>query len=175
MCGYTPRLNLAPRAAGQPHMYAGTSTEELENQTAHDAWGLFMSKSIRVEIPDFDYVDFVVKNGDHAVVYKLQYDYAALKQFEDVAGIDLKDVAQWKNVKSHMMPALVHAGLGRHHPEITINEVAGFLHPSTQTAVQDAVFELIFPGLIDKIREAQEKDNKRPNAEGPVEKGGASA
>lgn len=123
-----------------------------------------MPKSINIEVPDFDYVDFKVRDGEVVHQYKLVYDYAAIKAAEDTTGIDLKDVREWSKVKSQHMPALVHAGLRRHHPEVTVDDVNRFLSPASQTAIQDAIFELLFPGLIAKIQEAKSKESQSPNA-----------
>jgi hypothetical protein len=123
-------------------------------------------KSIQIDNNDFDYVNLTVKTDGGETTYKLTYDYAAIKRAEDSTGVDLKDFKEWSKIKSSHTPALVHAGLHRHHSEVTLEQVTGFLHPATQVAVQNAIFELLFPGLREKIEAAQTKEAQLPNAQG---------
>jgi hypothetical protein len=125
-----------------------------------------MSKAIKINVPDFDYVDFEVKTSEGVRTFKLMYDYAAIKVAEDETGVDLRDVKEWASIKSSHLPALVHAGLHRNHPDVTLEQVGNFLHPSVQGAVLDAIFELLFPGVIEKTRELRAKEDARKNGQG---------
>ena len=112
---------------------------------------------VEIQSPDLGYVELVLNSSDEqgnpvSKTYKLIYEYKAIKRAEDAIGIDLKDFTQWKNVKSSMTPQLVHAGLAKYHPEISLDEVMESLNPSAQSLIQDAIFELLFPGIIDKIQ-----------------------
>src|SRR5579863_5434003 len=114
-----------------------------------------MSK-IEIQSPDLGYVELVLNSTDEqgnpaSKTYKLIYEYRAIKRAEDALGIDLKDFTQWKNVKSSMTPQLVHAGLAKFHPEVTLEEIADQLNPSVQFPIQNAIFDMLFPGVMESI------------------------
>jgi hypothetical protein len=128
-----------------------------------------MSK-IEIQSPDLGYIELILNSTDEqgnpaSKTYKLCYDYRAIKRAEEALGVDLKDFTQWKDVKSHMTPQLIHAGLAKFHPDATLDEVTDLLNPSSQAVIQDAVFELLFPGVIEKLRKAKEELDTSPNAE----------
>lgn len=120
-------------------------------------------KKINVQSPDLSALELVLNSTDEqgetvSKTYLLVYDYRAIKRAEDALGIDLKDFRKWADVKSHQMPVLVHAGLAKNHPEVALSEIEDALNPSAQALIQDAVFELLFPGVLDKLKKAQEQD-----------------
>ncbi len=134
-------------------------------------------KNLELQSPDLGYVNLVLNSADEqgspvTRTYKLSYEYRAIKRAEDSLGIDLKDFTQWSKVKSSMTPQLIHAGLAKFHPDVTLDEVTDLLNPSVQAAVQDAIFELLFPGVLEKIQKrkaeldkAEAEGTTSPNAE----------
>lgn len=114
-----------------------------------------MSK-IEIQSPDLGIVELVLNSTDEqgnpvSQTFKLIYEYRAIKRVEDALGIDLKDFQQWKNVKSGMTPTLVHAGLAKYHPEVTLDQVTDLLNPEVQFAIHDAIFGLLFPGVLEQL------------------------
>src|SRR5579884_3683370 len=105
-----------------------------------------------LNVPDFDAIDLQIAGTGKT--YKLVFDYAALYKFEQEHKRDLKKPEGWKDFPSSLVPSLVYNGLRRNHPEITVNEVIGFLNPAAQSVLTDAIFELLFPGITAAINEA---------------------
>jgi hypothetical protein len=133
-----------------------------------------MSKAVEIQSPDLGYVNLVLNTTDEqgnpvAQTYKLIYEYRAIKRAEDALGIDLKDFTKWGQIKSSMTPQLVHAGLAKYHPEVTLDQVIDQLNPEAQAVLQDAIFGLLFPGVLEKIKKLKEEQESvgetSPNAE----------
>ncbi len=131
-----------------------------------------MSKSIEVQSPDLGYINFVLSYEDEqgspaSKTFRLVYTYRAIRLAEESLGIDLKDFSKWAEVKSSMTPKLVLAGLAACHPEVTLEWLESVLNPSVQGAIQDAVFSLLFPGVLEKLQAAKDKADKEalPNAQ----------
>jgi hypothetical protein len=127
-----------------------------------------MSKAVEVQSPDLGYINLVLNSTDAdgspiSTTYKLCFDYRGIKRFDDATGIDLKDFTQWAKVKSSHTPELVHAGLTKFHREVTLDEVLDLLNPSVQAAVQDVSFELLFPGVLEKLKQAKAEAESIPN------------
>jgi hypothetical protein len=127
-------------------------------------------KALEVQSPDLGYINLVLNSLDDqcnpvSTTYKLIYDYRAIKRAEDALGIDLKDFTQWSKVKSSMTPQLVHAGLAKYHPEVSLEEITDQLSPEAQVAIQNAVFELLFPGVIEKIEKLKAEQDASPNVQ----------
>lgn len=102
------------------------------------------------------------EDGAPARTWKLCYDYRALAKIEERIGKDIKRVEDWKRLSSGKdFPVIVHCGLGRFNPEVTIEEVLDVLNPEAQRILSDEIFELMFPGA----REAFEREKEKP-AEG---------
>jgi hypothetical protein len=127
---------------------------------------------VEIQSPDLGYVELVLNSTDGqgtpvSKTFKLIYEYLAIKRAEDALGIDLKDYSQWSKIKSSMMPQLVHAGLAKFHPEVTLDEVTELLNPSVQASIQNAIFELLFPGVIEKIQKikAEKEQDTSPNVQ----------
>jgi hypothetical protein len=89
--------------------------------------------------------------------WRLVFDYRAIAKAEKATGRDLKKLAAWKDISSGTdFPAIVHAGLNRYHPDVTIDEVIDGLNPMAQRLLSDEIFYYMFPGM----REAVEKEAK---------------
>jgi len=122
---------------------------------------------MEVQSPDLGILELVLNSTDDqgspvSKTFKLLFDYRAIKRAEDELGIDLRDFSKWLDIvlKPSMTPALVHVGLAKYHPEVTLEEITDLLHPSAQGALQDAITELLFPGVLDKLRKAREDAEK---------------
>jgi hypothetical protein len=125
--------------------------------------------SLEIQSPDLNCISLVLNSSDAtgapvAKTFTLAYDYRALKRIEDNLHVDLKSYTQWIEVKSWMTPQLVHAGLAKFHPEVTLEEIQDSLNPIAQGKIQDAIFELLFPGVLKKLEELKAKqDEALPN------------
>jgi hypothetical protein len=107
--------------------------------------------------------------------YKLCFDYRCIKKAEDLLGIDLKDFQAWKKVTSAMTPTLVHAGMSRYHPDVTLAQVEERLNPDVQRALQDALFDALFPGVMDAVKKFQAEEAKKSEGTSPNEQPDLSA
>jgi hypothetical protein len=121
--------------------------------------------TLELQSPDLGYINLVLNSTDDqgkpaSKTYKLSYDYRAIKRAEDSLGVDLKNFDQWSKVKSSMTPEIVHAGLAKFHPDVTLDEVIDQLSPDAQIAIQNAVFDLLFPGIIAQIEKLKAEKEK---------------
>ena len=104
------------------------------------------------------------EDGTPPKVWKLCYTYKAIAKIEEATGLDLKKIADWKNISSgKQFPTIVWGGLERFNPEVTLEEVIEVLNPEAQRLLSDEVFNLMFPG----VAEAYEKALKAKEAGEP--------
>lgn len=97
------------------------------------------------------------EDGTPPKVWKLCYTYKALAKIEEATGLDLKKIDDWKSISSGKhFPAIVHGGLEKFNPEVSLDDVLNVLNPEAQRLLSDAIFELMFPG----VRELYEKQLK---------------
>lgn len=109
-----------------------------------------------------DWFRLVIKNEDDCTtkVWKLCYDYPAIAAVEESTGIDLKKIDGWKSISSGKdFPKIIHGGLHRYNPEVTLDDVLNFLNPAVQRELSDKVFELCFPGVVEAFKKQQELEN----------------
>jgi hypothetical protein len=132
-----------------------------------------MSKAIELQSSVQKHINFVLNDEDEqgnpvSTTYKLVYNYAAIKRAEDSTGVDLKSFESWKNIKSSMTPALVHAGMAKYHPDVTLEYIADRLSPDVQRPLQDALFDYLFPGVMEQVKKIQEAkgETASPNVGG---------
>jgi hypothetical protein len=116
-----------------------------------------MSKVAEVQSATIPYINLVLNTEDPngtpvSTTYRLVYDYRAIARVEETLNVDLKSFECWKQITSAMTPQLVHAGLARCHPDVTIDQVLDNLNPSTQRPLQDALFEYLFPGVLEAMK-----------------------
>ena len=84
--------------------------------------------------------------------WKLCFDYRAIAKAEIATGRDIKKIESWKNISSGKdFPAIVHAGLNRYNPEVTLDEVLDILNPMAQVALSDEIFYYMFPGMREAL------------------------
>ena len=84
--------------------------------------------------------------------WRLVLDYEALAIIEKATGRDLKEPKAWTEVKSSEYPVFVHAGLHRFHPDVKLEEVRAVLNPACQGGLSNALYELCFPGAMERIQ-----------------------
>ncbi|MGA7830675.1 MAG: hypothetical protein WCA21_06935 [Terracidiphilus sp.] len=119
------------------------------------------------------YFKLVIDNEDGTEkVWKLCYDYRSIALIEDATGLDLKKIESWKSISSgKQFPQVVHGGLHRYNPEVTLNEVLDMLNPQAQRLLSDEIFNLMFPGVVEAWNKSQQQGEvpaESPNAETPA-------
>jgi len=128
-----------------------------------------MKKETEVQSAVTDYFNLIIVSADAAgnetkKTWRLVYDYRALAKIEKTIGRDIKKIEAWKDLSSGTdFPAIVHGGLNRYHPDVTIDQVLDVLNPAAQRILSDEVFYLMFPGM----REAIEKREAGTETENP--------
>src|SRR5271154_2588321 len=90
-------------------------------------------------------------------VWKLCYDYNAIARIQELTGLDLLQFENWKEVGSAHFPTIVHCGLARYQPNVTLSEVMSKLDPVVQVPITNTIIYMLFPGFREWI-EKQEKD-----------------
>jgi hypothetical protein len=127
---------------------------------------------MELQSPPIQHINLILNDVDEqgnpvTTTWKLAYEYRAIKRAEESIKVDLKSFEAWKTVSSAMTPQLVHAGLSKFHPDVTLDEVMDKLNPAVQRPVHEAIFEFLFPGILDAMKKVQETEPK--NVEGGVE------
>lgn len=114
-----------------------------------------MSELIKTELvktritPHFT-LEIDTEDGQPPKVWRLCYTYRAIAKIEEDLQIDLKKFEDWQKISSGKhFPAIVHAGMGKFNPEVTLEQVLDFLNPEAQKKLSDVIFELMFPGATD--------------------------
>ena len=126
-------------------------------------------QNTEVQSAVMDHFNIVVINEDAAgneikKTWRLVYDYRALAKIEKTIGRDIKKIEAWKDLSSGTdFPAIVHGGLNRYHPDVTIDQVLDVLNPAAQRILSNEIFYLMFPGM----REALEKREAGTETENP--------
>lgn len=107
------------------------------------------------------------EDGTPAKTWKLAYDYRAIAKIEDKIGKDLKRIDDWKDLSSGKdFPIIVWGGLNRFNPEVSLDEVLDMLNPEAQRLLSDAIFSLMFPGVVEAFEKMKEQGAPQPpNAE----------
>jgi hypothetical protein len=105
------------------------------------------------------YFKLVIDNEDGTEkVWKLCYDYRSIAQIEESTGLDLKRIESWKSISSgKQFPQVVHGGLHRYNPEVTLDDVLDILNPQAQRLLSDEIFDLMFPGVVEAWKKSQEQ------------------
>src|ERR1700740_2553289 len=109
---------------------------------------------IKTSITPHFRLEIDMEDGNSPKVWKLAYTYKSIAKIEEATGLDLKKIEDWKNISSGKhFPAIVHGGLEKFNPEVTLDEVVEVLNPQAQRLLSDEIFNLMFPG----VKEAYEK------------------
>lgn len=92
--------------------------------------------------------------------YTVEFPLSAIIQAEEKTGRSLKSLADWFNVQTKDIPALLEAGLSKHHPDVKPEDVQAIcdrLNPESLDEVQYALCKLAFPRFMARIEEAKAK------------------
>jgi hypothetical protein len=90
------------------------------------------------------------EDGTEPREWRLCYDYKAIARIEEATGLDVKKLDQWAKISSgKQFPQIVWGGLNRYNPEVTLDEVVDVLNPEAQRLLSDAIFDLLFPGVVE--------------------------
>src|ERR1035441_6040349 len=103
------------------------------------------------------YFRLVIDNEDGTEkTWKLCYDYRSIAAIEGATGLDLKKIEAWKSISSgKQFPQIVHGGLHRYNPEVTLDDVLDMLNPQAQRLLSDEIFNLMFPGVVEELAKIQ--------------------
>jgi hypothetical protein len=114
-----------------------------------------MTEPIKMRVtPHFSLI-LDAEDGTEPRKWTLCYTYRAIAKIEDAIGKDIKKVESWRDLSSGKdFPAIVWGGLSKYNPEVTLEEVQDVLNPEAQRLLSDAIFELMFPGVLDAINTA---------------------
>jgi hypothetical protein len=100
--------------------------------------------------------------------WRLAYDYRSIALIEEATGLDLKKIEAWKSISSGtQFPQIVHGGLHRYNPEVTLDDVLDILNPSAQRLLSDEIFNLMFPGIAEAWAKTQKEQgaSESPNVQ----------
>lgn len=96
------------------------------------------------------------EDGSPNKVWKLCYDYKAIAKIEEATGLDVKKIDQWASISSgRQFPQVVWGGLNRYNPDVTLEQVIDVLNPEAQRMLSDAIFDLLFPGVVEAWKKAE--------------------
>jgi hypothetical protein len=99
------------------------------------------------------------EDGSPPKVWKLCYTYKAIAKIEEATGLDLKKFEDWRKISSGKhFPAIVHGGLEKFNPEVSLEDVVEVLNPEAQRLLSDQIFELMFPGAREQYEKQLKKD-----------------
>lgn len=104
---------------------------------------------------------------DDSQSYTVEYPLSAVIAAEEKLGRSLKAAADWFCAPAKDVPALLEAGLRRHHPDITPEEVQSIcdrLNAEAYTELTEALGALNFPAWLARFKENLAKDPKSPKA-----------
>jgi hypothetical protein len=91
--------------------------------------------------------------------WKLCYNYRAIAQIEESTGLDLKNIMNWEKItSSKFFPQVIHGGLAKFNPDVTLDQVLDVLNPAAQQLLARAILELMFPGVHAEIQKLADKE-----------------
>lgn len=99
----------------------------------------------------------------------LEYDIPAVIQAEEDLKQSLKSLTEWFALKWDAVPVLLHAGLKKHHPEMTLVDMEHFCNELGTEGVLEVLHALIclnFPRAMARAEAALRKGTASPNAAG---------
>jgi hypothetical protein len=133
---------------------------------------LDMSNEVKTRVtPHFSLV-IDPEDGTPSKTWKLCYDYRAIAKIEESIGLDIKKLEDWGKLSSGKhFPSIVHGGLLRYNPEVTLEQVLDVLNPEAQSLLTNEIFDLMFPGA----KEAYEKLRKEQQTGATADPNGQTA
>jgi hypothetical protein len=104
--------------------------------------------------------------------YTLEFPLAAVVKAEEKIGRSLKAASDWFCAPAKDIPALLEAGLSRHHPDITPEEISSIcecINPESYAEFAEALGALAFPRFTARYRENLEKLRAKGTEPGKAE------
>ena len=95
--------------------------------------------------------------------YVLEFNLAATIQAEEKLGRSLKSPGDWFTASAKDIPALLEAGLSRHHPDVTPAEITAIcdrMSPEMCGTFAEALGALAFPRFTARFKENLERMQK---------------
>jgi hypothetical protein len=94
--------------------------------------------------------------------YTLVFNYKAIARAEKALGsnYNLLSPRQWFEMSPSQFCTVVWAGFAKHHADVTLEQVEDMLNPGQQGRLKDAIFDLFFPGVLEKILKSMTEDEK---------------
>jgi hypothetical protein len=92
--------------------------------------------------------------------YLIEYPLSAVIKAEEKLGRSLKTPADWFGAPAKDIPALLEAGLSKHHPDVTPEEIQAIcdgLSPEAYTEFTEAIGAVAFPRWLARFKENLEK------------------
>jgi hypothetical protein len=92
--------------------------------------------------------------------YLVEFPLPAVITAEEKIGRSLKSPADWFCAPAKDVPALLEAGLSRHHPDVTAEDIQAIcdrLNPEAYAEVTEALGALAFPRFTARYKENLEK------------------
>jgi hypothetical protein len=91
--------------------------------------------------------------------YTVEYPLSAVIAAEEKAGRSLKSLSEWFEIKLTEVAHVLHAGVVKHHPEVSFAEIEKFceeLGAEGVLAVRHALICLNFPRTMEEIAKRQQ-------------------
>jgi hypothetical protein len=96
--------------------------------------------------------------------YMVEYPVTAVVAAEKASGKTLKSVAEWFDLDLLDVAPVLHAGLAKHHPDVSLDEIKALcenLGAEGVLEIRHALIQLNFPLTMGKIEKARR--SKSPN------------
>jgi hypothetical protein len=100
--------------------------------------------------------------------YTVEFPLSAIVQAEDKTGRSLKSLSDWFQVPTKDIPAILQAGLSKHHPDVKPEDITAIcdrLNPEALDEVQYALCKLAFPRSMAALEERNAKGLASPNGQ----------
>jgi hypothetical protein len=100
--------------------------------------------------------------------YKLALDFNAISKANEEFSKDFAVATAWTGIASHEAVKLCWYALKRFHPEVTWDEVCSWFQPEHIVPLQNLLFELAFPGTVERLKKAAEANTQgesQPNSQ----------
>lgn len=125
-----------------------------------------MNTPLKTRVTPHFSLTIVPDDGEEPKEWKLAYTYKAIAKIEETIHKDIKRIADWSTLSSGKdWPVVVWGGLDRFNPEVTLDEVIEVLNPEVQRQLEDIIFELLYPGVIEATKKALEEKEKGATAD----------
>ena len=101
--------------------------------------------------------------------YKLVLDFNAIARAQEELGKDFALFTSWaQGMTSLETVKLCYYALKRHHPDITWKELGSWFSPEHIAPLSNLLFDLAFPGTLDRIKKSLEDKSKGEDQDAPA-------